>query len=74
MIRNQHALEAMLASGRHVSRQALMGEASSFRWALSDTNETVHGQALRALIDKGIAQPVAHDICGEPYEYGCAHA
>ena len=72
MIRSRAALEAALERGAVVARMDLMGEQSGFRLCLADTNETVHGSALKSVVKAGVAKVLATDIAGEPYQWGRA--
>lgn len=70
MIRSQEALAAIFGQGRTAVRLAEMGGGTRFRLVLADTNEPVHGSALKALVKKGLATVIATDICGDPMQYG----
>lgn len=71
MIRSQAALTTALQTGRTICRLTGFSEAG-WRWVTTDTNEPVHGTAVRCLLDKGVAAVIARDLGGEPYQIGPA--
>ena len=72
MIRSSESLAAAFKDGRTIARLTEMGGGTHFRWVLEDTNEPVHGQAIKTLQRKGLVRVVASDLCGEPMQYGAA--
>lgn len=70
MIRSSVALAAILGQGRTVARLTEMTGQTAFHWVLTDTNEPVHGQAIKALRKKGQIATIATDICGDPMQLG----
>lgn len=74
MIRTKEALKAILGQGRTICRLTEMTGQTAFHWVLTDTNEPVHGQAIKTLERKGEITVIARDICGDPIQLGAAHA
>jgi len=72
MIRSSSQLAVILSEGRTVARLAELGGGTNFRWVTADTNEPVHGSAIKALARKGHAVVIASDICGDPMQYAGA--
>lgn len=72
MIRSSAAVAANLAIGRTIVRLAELTGGTHFRWVMGDTNEPVHGTALKTCERKGTAQVIARDLCGDPMQYGAA--
>ena len=71
MIRSSEALRANLQAGRTIVRMAeFEGAATKFRWVMADTNEPVHGAAVKTLLRKEEVRPLATDLCGDPMQYG----
>jgi hypothetical protein len=69
MIRSSQSLAAILAQGRTVARLMEM-TGSEWRWVLEDTNEPVHGQAIKTLERKEQIRVVTRDLCGDPIQLG----
>jgi hypothetical protein len=73
MIRNQKQLADLFDAGRTIARLTEFdARGTAFRWATADTNEPVHGAAIKALVKKGAARVLAADLCGDPMQYGAA--
>lgn len=72
MIRSSAALAAILGEGRTVARLTEMTGQTAFHWVLTDTNEPVHGGAIKTLQRKGQIATIATDICGDPMQLGAA--
>lgn len=72
MIRSSVALAAMLAQGRSVARLAELAGETKWRWVMADTNEPVHGSALKRVVWSGSARVLATDLCGDPLQIGGA--
>ncbi len=72
MIRSTEALVANFAIGRTIVRLAELGGGTHFRWVMGDTNEPVHGSAIKAAERKGLTQVIATELCGEPMQIGAA--
>lgn len=72
MIRSSAALAAILGQGRTVARLTEMTGATHWHWVLTDTNEPVHGTAIKTLERKGQISVIATDICGDPMQLGAA--
>lgn len=72
MIRSSVALRAIVGQGRTVVRLTEMTGQTAFHWVLGDTNEPVHGTALKTLEKKGEIVVLARDLCGDPMQLGAA--
>lgn len=72
MIRSSVALRAIVGQGRTVVRLTEMTGQTAFHWVLGDTNEPVHGTALKTLEKKGEIVVLARDLCGDPMQFGAA--
>lgn len=70
MIRSAKSLQEAISAGQTVARMTELGGGTHFHWVTTDTNEPVHGQALKALIKRGDVQIISTDICGDPMQYG----
>lgn len=72
MIRSAESLDAAIRSGATISRMAEFDDPRRFRWVQTDTNEPVHGQAVRTLLKRERLEIVGRDLCGEPMQYAGA--
>lgn len=73
MIRSSVALAALFEQGRTISKMCdFEGANPAFHWVTTDTNESVHGTAVKILIGQGKTRPIAFDMCGEPMQLGAA--
>lgn len=71
-IRKVSDLLTEVAHGETVSRLIGFGGNNSWGWAISGTNEPVHGGALRAAIRRGALAPIGTDLAGDVMQCGRA--
>jgi hypothetical protein len=70
MIRNSLALAAALEQGRTIARMADFDDPRHFRWVMVDTNEPVHGTAVKTLVKREKVRTISIDMCGAPMQLG----